>query len=724
MASALCLVLLFSNSSDAQTVDPATGLTIHSTGNVLNLGGGLPWTGTVTGSAGGTTGGNVPAYNPSTGNIIFGYTQSTVSQTVAINAALAAAGTGIQVSGYKYQWQIHNDLTNYASNRGTLTGNVSVTGATGNVLESFNYNYNQNLPSFTTFSGTQLFNNRYDTAAARNLTVSFTGHDQNVWAGYYGPRVHVDNLSLLYTIDPCKLNPAYSSTCAGFANVVISGNLVNPNLVSNGNVVYNSFAVNTALQNSGSGVSVYGFNYGYNYSLGSGTYGCTATNQDGSCSWWMDTNPNATMKAVLTNSSNNVIYTATQSRSTPNTAENVSYQYLLPSTTNSQSLGSFMLGASTSGNAAIQNMYVNALYKPDLCVLDPLSSASCPGYAVAYAKTLVLGSTVSNASAPANPGPPQAPQPEMSPGQQPPSGQGGPSGSGNDSGSPGGPNTGGAPSGNANNSNNRTTDSGNRSSGSNASAPSLTSVLGMISTNQAKIAGTEKSVVQAAETQAAQLSQQAQQQAESVAGSLAAQSIAGSLAQSSGTSVPSAPGAQSQISTTGSVAGSTPGMISNGTGLRLTATTQFDNSAASSSNVFQSSSETYGLQAPQQFNTSQSIPEIPQSEGFKPGSLSVLSDAMEQRPMTFASPGTESRTETVKRDIPANDLARGIDIAAMALQPQGYAQYSVVMTDVPFYAPKEIYKNQNTVDNVRVLRQLSGDRLHQQLVESQYKQGE
>ena len=139
----MLLPLSYSNS---QTVDPVTGATINTTGNVLNLGSGLPWSNTVTGAAGGTSGGwNGAAYNPSTGNIIFTYTPYTVSQSIALNTALASAGTGVQLSGYKYSWQVQNDLTNYASNRGTLTANVSLTGASGNVLESFNYNFYQKV---------------------------------------------------------------------------------------------------------------------------------------------------------------------------------------------------------------------------------------------------------------------------------------------------------------------------------------------------------------------------------------------------------------------------------------------------------------------------------------------------------------------------------------------------------------------------------------------------
>ena len=428
MASVVCwaLLLIASSTTNAQTTDPVTGLPLSSTSNVLNLGGGLPWSNTVTGQAGGYSGGSTPAYNPSTGNIIFGYNPGpngsgvTVSQTAAINTALANAGTGIQLAGYTYSWGINNEKSISNGNRGTVTGTVSLLGPGGSTLESFGYNYsNVNTASgiFQQFSGTQLFNNRYDTTAATGLQVSFTGKDQNYWAGYYGPRVHVNSVDLLYTTNPCATNPAYSPTCAGFKDVVTSNNLLpEPNAVaSSGSTVYNTFAVNTALENSGAGVKVYGFNYSYNYSLGNGTYGCTATNQDGSCSWYMTTNPNAQVRVLLTNSNNQTVYTAGQSYSTPNTAENVSRQFLLSSTTNSLSLGNFTMGATTSGNAAVQNMSVTALYTPDPCTTNPLSSTSCPGYGAAFAKqqALAAASAQPAASPVAGPAPdPNSPAPD------------------------------------------------------------------------------------------------------------------------------------------------------------------------------------------------------------------------------------------------------------------------------------------------------------------------
>jgi hypothetical protein len=58
----------------------------------------------------------------------------------------------------------------------------------------------------------------------------------------------------------------------------------------------------------------------------------------------------------------------------------------------------------------------------------------------------------------------------------------------------------------------------------------------------------------------------------------------------------------------------------------------------------------------------------------------------------------------------------------MAVTPPGFNAYmSLALKDGQLYKPDEIYKNQSTVDNVRALRQLSSDRLHQQMVDQQYR---
>lgn len=76
---------------------------------------------------------------------------------------------------------------------------------------------------------------------------------------------------------------------------------------------------------------------------------------------------------------------------------------------------------------------------------------------------------------------------------------------------------------------------------------------------------------------------------------------------------------------------------------------------------------------------------------------------------------------SVKQNVAPNDLAVGVDINTMASVPVGFSAYSFTLTDAAFYAPREVYRNQVNVDNVRLLRSLSSDRLHQDLVNLQYK---
>lgn len=70
-----------------------------------------------------------------------------------------------------------------------------------------------------------------------------------------------------------------------------------------------------------------------------------------------------------------------------------------------------------------------------------------------------------------------------------------------------------------------------------------------------------------------------------------------------------------------------------------------------------------------------------------------------------------------------NDAAGSVSIASIAKMPPGYDLYtSLTLKDVTFYKPEELYKGQKTVDNMRLLRGLTGasDRVHQEMVDSQY----
>jgi hypothetical protein len=81
-------------------------------------------------------------------------------------------------------------------------------------------------------------------------------------------------------------------------------------------------------------------------------------------------------------------------------------------------------------------------------------------------------------------------------------------------------------------------------------------------------------------------------------------------------------------------------------------------------------------------------------------------------------------TSTVNSKVQDNDAAGSVSIASIAKMPPGYDLYtSMTLKDVNFYKPEELYRGQKTVDNVRLLRGLTGasDRVHQEMVDEQYK---
>ena len=595
------MALLCSSYSNSQSLDPVTGLALNSTGNVLNLGGGLPWSGTVTGSAGGFSGGPGPAYNPNTGNIIFSYGMSTASQLVAINTALANAGTGIQLSGYKYSWQIHNDLDNWASNRGTLTGNVSLIGSTGIVLESFNYDYNQNLPSFTTFSGTQLFNNRYDPSTTSGINVSFTGKDQNWWAGYYGPRVHVDNLSLLYTSrpDPCIADPLSSPICPGYALATVKNSILG-STVSNASATSFVPTINYALSSPGpaAGPAITGTDF---------------------------TNPVPQQQGPA---------------------------------------------AGPQGQDSNQNSG------------GPMDSPS---------QTAAQGPQQ---------GPAAGPQPAGGPPQQAQSAP--PSSSGPSQAGPSRSNDG----------------------------PKMTpgAALSVARNAQEKDKAVQATAVQSATRAfegAVQSSNSASNAAITMNQDMSANSATAAAQFASQTT-------QSSMQMSGQTQQiNNAGQAYNGTGLSVAKanTSVFNTDSLNNSTTGQTSGQ---VSSTTQFRSESKAYEVEESTiqvgGFggagKAGN--PLSDLMNQR-IDMLQTNIEQRADSVKKNVQPNDLAGGVDVAAMAQIPKGYEAYSlVILRDAPFYKPEAIYKDQRTVDNARVFRGLTGgsDAKHQQMVDSQYKLGE
>lgn len=718
---------------------------------LLNRGNNGVWSNTVPGSAGGYSGGSTPAYNSTTDTIIFGYTTQSVSQTKAINSALQ--GAGIQVTGYNYSWKINNA----DSNTGTLTGVVSVKGSAGNVVESYTYNYNGNTTgggaeNFQLFKGTQNFSQVYDADALSSISVMFTGKDNRYWAGYYGPRVREPSLTLNYRSDPCANNPAFGPQCTGFNDLLTSINLVPyPTGVATGsNTLVNSFPIATVMSSSGSGLTLHGFKYGFVYEL-----------KDPYCSakfigiFCINTSDSAVAVIARANdSSGKTIFDNTHTFVGSNTGpQEMNYQYLFPKSTNTNLMGNFTYAAAVEGNGSVYNMYAKMIVTPDPCIKNVMYSSNCTGFQEAIDKlngtnktdyattgyTEPASVTAGTASAEAitytsSPtGSTVAVMPVPPPVASPTSG-------GSTS------STSVASAASAASASGLTSD---KSSG--GSPVNLSFAMNLISKNAEKEKAIAMTAVATAIEQAQAAGTQAQQEAVSVA----------TRASEASTSTSSAGGSSS----TSSTSMSDTRTASSGGGLSLQSAgvgaIQLQGFGPTQSNVSVTSSTTQITQqsfevqvnysivpimqvasvAPtlngptfsdsiQSIQNSQSISidrtpidvEAPSnSTGFITDRNNPLREIIDAQPI-IAGVSMEQQMSSVKKEVAINEAAAGVDIGKMAIAPMGYNTYlTLAIKDVSFYAPRDIYPKQNTVDNARALRQMSSDRLHQEMINQQYQ---
>jgi hypothetical protein len=232
-ASVLWLVLLSINCSVSKAQESVTDNLINQSAD--------SWSGcyTVTGSPtfGGVSGGPCPAVSDN--YVIFSYGQYTLSQSIAINQALNASGSGLQVTGYNYYWSVKNSNIN-----GEQPGSydpvayidVNLYNKSGSLLESDRYNYGYYIGDWTTFSGTRTYTSSYSSSSLDNIQLSVTGADSGYWAGYYGAEFANFSLTLNYSvksktptvpntasIDPTKIDSTFTdvggiemSTSGGF----------------------------------------------------------------------------------------------------------------------------------------------------------------------------------------------------------------------------------------------------------------------------------------------------------------------------------------------------------------------------------------------------------------------------------------------------------------------------------------------------------------------------
>jgi len=390
----------------------------------------------------------------------------------------------------------------------------------------------------------------------------------------------------------------------------------------------------------------------------------------------------------------------------------------------------------------INNVNFSVKYSVDPCAANPMYSPTCSGYMAALAKLVpattatTVESTQELASAPppppaAPPPPPGSPQP--SPGSPPPpeaSAPPPPPGS-----NPPPPNAAPPQLATATPSANNPQPKAGEVTAPGA-APKTTSstvstsqVLSMISANNAKESNIAMSAASTAISQAAATATAAVSQAESVAGSATAQSIASSNTQSSSTQTAVVTqGANGQSGTGLTISNAMQTSVVSIGGLRMPGAVDFQSTSrgmeSSTSNNVTYDVGAVGLKDFKDYQRSeQREVEVIKTETYSTTGMSSVGMATER---VTVEPVTQTQqTTTVKKNVQDNSAAGGVSIAAMSTQPVGFNTYSVVLQDVAFYAPKEIYKNQRTVDNARAQRLLNGasDRVFQQMVDQQYNLG-
>jgi len=186
----------------------------------------------------------------------------------------------------------------------------------------------------------------------------------------------------------CGPNPRVSAWGAGSNVINFSYGTVDLNQIVN---------INKALSISGSVVQLSGFNFGFTAKNGNGwddgrqdylsayvkLYGSTGS-QVASYDYTNQTN----RKYNWTN------FNFSETFATPYTASTLgNVQYGFVGRDNNYWVGPY--------GPEIINVNFSLKYstRPDPCIADPLSSPTCPGYALATVKNSILGSTVSNASA-------------------------------------------------------------------------------------------------------------------------------------------------------------------------------------------------------------------------------------------------------------------------------------------------------------------------------------
>jgi hypothetical protein len=266
-------------------------------------------------------------------------------------------------------------------------------------------------------------------------------------------------------------------------------------------------------------------------------------------------------------------------------------------------------------------------------------------------------------------------------------------------------------------------------------------ILSIIGSVQAQTSAIERSVVQQATQEAAKQANKATQEAEAFAATQSQQSQQDSQQTQQNLSSTSIP--QTFLNSNRQDFSLQPGSVNQRNN------TSFRAAAVSSAEIFFQNlphTNTISNIAPQQaFNSNVTVgivetniqqnnlyslvpiktdplPEVNIEQKQVIGPTNLLEKFLDSTP-TLDNVSQQQQSKPINQKAQDSELAGQVSLANIAKQPQGFQTYMAILQDVPFYKSTEIYRNQSTVDNQRVMRALSGasELKHKELVDIQYR---
>lgn len=110
-----------------------------------------------------------------------------------------------------------------------------------------------------------------------------------------------------------------------------------------------------------------------------------------------------------------------------------------------------------------------------------------------------------------------------------------------------------------------------------------------------------------------------------------------------------------------------------------------------------------------------------QTVNFTNDRTNPINSILETKPNLAQEETNTTKTTSVNQKTEDSTLATGVSISTINVIPVGFSAYTIALADANFYQPKEIYRNQRTIDNRRALQNLRSDQLHEQMIDQQWR---